>query len=104
MKPSYQTNALLNGKDSNISEKTRAVFYTPTGWLSIYSLACGYMESVEIDDDNRASLEMDGCFHVRGFVGGVHFWDTFDTVSGARGALIRRVRSMQGAADLAVAA
>ena len=53
-------------------------FKTKRGLLTMYSFLCGYIEKKEIDADNRATLELDGTFHVKGFKQGVHFWEVFE--------------------------
>ncbi len=50
-------------------------FYTATGWLTPYALACGY---IELRNDCR--LYRDGCYHVQGRGN----WETFSTLTEAR--------------------
>jgi len=64
--------------------ETKPKFYNKNGSLTIYSFACGYMETRDIDSNNRASLSLDGCWHVKGFLRGIHFWETFDKLTDAR--------------------
>jgi len=61
-------------------------FRAKTGLLTMYSYSCGYIDTKEIDAENRATLELDCIFHVKGFFKGVHFWKTFERndVKGAR--------------------
>lgn len=51
---------------------------TKRGTLTTYAFACGYVETNEIDNDNRATLQLDGKYHVKGFRQGIHFWEVFE--------------------------
>lgn len=53
-------------------------FKTKRGHNTIYAFLCGYIEQKEIDQNNRATLELDCIWHVKGFRDGVHFWETFE--------------------------
>lgn len=53
-------------------------FKTKRGKLTIYAFICGYIEIKESDADNRASLELDCIWHVKGFKNGVRFWEVFE--------------------------
>jgi len=72
-------------------------FKTSKGLLTMYALACGYMEvsrgygkSGTID----ISMYLDGCFHVRGYSPkeGRLFWDCFDTLPEARKSFFSRLK------------
>ena len=52
-------------------------FKTKRGLNTMYAFACGYIEQWEMDADNRATLELDSIFHVKGFLCGVRFWEVF---------------------------
>ena len=54
---------------------TSPIFYTATGLLTNYALACGYVET-----KNGYRLEKDGCYHVKG--NGI--WTTASTLTEAR--------------------
>lgn len=60
-------------------------FHTKSGWLKIYSLACGYMEFYEIGE-TTFTLFLDCLFHVRisKKYQGVTHWETFDNLQDAR--------------------
>lgn len=89
MKNPYKTNSFLEDKDREDFEK----FYTRDGWLTKYSLACGYIESLEIDSDNSITLQKEhGCYHVKGFIKGIHVWECFNTWTEARLFFIKVVR------------
>ena len=67
--------------------KQDRMFYTESGWLTPYALACGYIE--EHNRDNIwTSLWHEGCvYHVRQHDHNEHkriFWDSFDTLTEAR--------------------
>lgn len=53
-------------------------FKNKDGSNTLYAFACGYIETKTIDDNNRAILELEGTFHVKGFKNGVHFWEVFE--------------------------
>jgi len=56
-------------------------FYTATGWLTSYALACGYIEQ-KLRQGIQTTLWMEhGCLHVRQHdfqSRGRIFWDVFD--------------------------
>lgn len=57
-------------------------FYNKDGSLTAYAFACGYIEKTDIDENNRKSMYKEHCtFHVVGFNKGVHFWESFDTLT-----------------------
>lgn len=91
MKNPFKTNAFQ--KDKGIENFNK--FYTKGGWLTKYSLACGYIESLEVDSDNRLTLEKDGCYHVKGFIEGVHVWECFGTWTEARKFFIKQIRTIK---------
>ena len=52
--------------------------------LTAYALACGYVER-KGEGDNRTVLDREnGCYHVKGFTNGKHFWESFGTLTAAR--------------------
>ena len=53
-------------------------FRTKRGKLTVYSFLCGYIESKELDSANRATLELDCIWHVKGFKNGMNFWHVFE--------------------------
>ena len=53
-------------------------FRTKRGLLTVYSYSCGYIDRKEINSDNRATLELDCIWHVKGFKNGTHFWEVFE--------------------------
>lgn len=71
---------------SKLSAADLALFYDGE-WLSLYALACGYIERC-VTDVSHISLSNDspgsGVFHVRGLLGGEHYWETFEDVHSAR--------------------
>lgn len=83
MKNRYNTNNY--NKDLNVLDsETLNKFYEGVGWLSKYSLSCGYMEYIEIDD-NRISLFADECYQVKKCnKSGVVIWETFTSLFKAR--------------------
>jgi len=58
--------------DNNAKLKTKR------GKNTMYAFACGYIEQWEKDANNRATLELDSIFHVKGFLHGVRFWEVFE--------------------------
>lgn len=82
MKNTTSSNAYEQEKDDHNFD----VFYTDDGWLTEYSLGCGYLEKVDRDKE-WLSLWKEGCFHVR-----LHdfekqervFWEAFDDLDSAR--------------------
>ena len=61
-------------------------FYTRDGWLSDYSLDCGYLEHV-YHNNQWLLLWKDGCYHVRWFDFAENkrvLWETFDSLTEAR--------------------
>lgn len=82
-------------------------FYTRSGWLSDYALACGYIERLDLKYEDGMStmwlsLWLDGCYHVRAHnfaTGERMFWDSFDTLAEARARFIEaHTAIMEGAA------
>ncbi len=74
-------------------------FYTAKGWLTVYALACGYLETNDTYNTGKIRIWMalDGaCYAVRGFEnghdGGRLFWDCFDTLPEARKAFAARLK------------
>jgi hypothetical protein len=62
----------------------RDKFRRADGTLTQYALACGYMEHYE-NEHGRVSMEMDASvFHVKGFMDGERFWDTYEKLETAR--------------------
>jgi hypothetical protein len=60
------------------------ILKTNSGRLTAYGLARGYVER-KGDSDNRAVLEREhNVYHVKGFKNGVHFWESFHTLTNAR--------------------
>lgn len=60
-------------------------FKTKDGFLNSYAFSCGYVEKYEIDTNNRKTMYKEyNCFHVNGFLNGIHFWKSFDTLLGAK--------------------
>ena len=64
-------------------------FKTKLGWLTPYALACGYVESFEINNVSLTLWMYAGCpgYHVREHDHNEHarvFWDSFDTLTDAR--------------------
>lgn len=53
-------------------------FKTKSGHNTVYAFACGYIEKKEFDADNRATLELDCIWHVKGFKQGARFWEVFE--------------------------
>lgn len=88
----YQSNAFA-GEYSQADKKR---FYTASGWLSPYALACGYMESIIFQKQNPAfpadiimSLQKDGLYQVKAFnhTTGMRIeWSSHETLSQARAA------------------
>ena len=65
--------------------KNTPQFKTKTGRLTVYALACGYVERSERDNGNRVSLSREGSlYHVRGFRDGEHFANAFHYIGAAR--------------------
>jgi ActR/RegA family two-component response regulator len=62
-------------------------FFTKSGWLTVYALACGYIESVDSETITLV-LEHNGRqWDVRGFdhaAGRRVCWETFERLPGAR--------------------
>lgn len=49
-------------------------FYKKNGQLTAYGLACGYIETFELDSENRVSLFREhNVYHIKGFIKGKHF-------------------------------
>ena len=69
-------------------------FKMENGKLTRYAFACGYIERIDINDNNRGHicLEPNG-YHVKGFQNGCHFWDIFNRVADAR----KRLNQLKGA-------
>lgn len=85
MKNITKSNAYTKGTD-----EFNPKFYQKSGWLTIYSLACGYIEFVEING-NRLTLSYEGaCFHVKLN----SQWDSFDTHPEAKKAFINHYKSI----------
>ena len=79
------------------SAEDTAKFYRPNGWLSAYSLACGYVESAQ-----GTHLTLDGCYHVQGpllptdsreHVERGTYWETFGTYTEAKRDFVSRVKT-----------
>jgi len=68
--------ARLNSSIADTREIRLAEFYTLSGELTPYALACGYVQTY----GEHVRLFEDGCFHVQG--GGE--WETFSTLTEAR--------------------
>ena len=60
-------------------------FYNSEGFLTAYAFSCGYVEKKEIDSDNRKTMYKEcSVYHVSGFKDGVHFGESFGTLSEAK--------------------
>jgi len=67
-------------------EKHGKQFYNKKDQLTVYSLACGYIEEFEANDKTM-SLSLDGLFQVKGYDFKNHirlFWESFETLTEAR--------------------
>lgn len=54
-------------------------FYRKDGTLTKYALACGYVEKMELDTNNRVTLYQEhSTFHIVGFFKGERFWLSYD--------------------------
>ena len=59
-------------------------FHNKDGNLTMYSFACGYVERYEDGDDRLTLLREPNDWHVKGFIDGVHVWESFERLSDAR--------------------
>jgi hypothetical protein len=61
-------------------------FYNADGSLTIYALACGYIEEKETDQGHFTMWMEHGAFHVRGYSHDHErlMWDVFNNVTKAR--------------------
>ncbi len=67
-------------------EKHGKQFYNKKNQLTVYSLACGYIEAFEANEKTM-SLSLDGVFQVKGYDFKNHvrlFWESFGTLTEAR--------------------
>jgi hypothetical protein len=68
----------VNGKP------VKSAFHNKNGTLSMYSFACGYLEKYENGEDRLTIMREPGNWQVKGFLNGVHVWESFESVSDAR--------------------
>ena len=66
----------------------RSRFYLKNGDLSLYSLACGYLQQFSAGE-RMVELSLDGCYHVKTYKEEKEHrsrltWDCFDTLGEAR--------------------
>ena len=60
-------------------------FYTAKGFLNAYGFACGYVEKLDVNENNRKTMYKEhNTFHVVGYNNGLHFWESFDTLTEAK--------------------
>jgi hypothetical protein len=60
-------------------------FYNSNGFLTSYAFSCGYIQKEDVNENNRKTMYKEHCvFHVKGFNQGVHFWETFSTLTEAK--------------------
>jgi hypothetical protein len=60
-------------------------FYTSNGFLTSYAFNCGYVERLEVNENNRKTMFKEhNTFHVNGFNNSSHFWESFDTLTEAK--------------------
>lgn len=84
---------------------TKSRFYTKTGWLSPYALACGYIECQRVihtlpgggHEDVRVTLERDSaCIHIKASGRYTRIWESFDTLTEARKFFKKTLRELGG--------
>jgi hypothetical protein len=63
---------------------TEIIFNNKNGTLTPYAFACGYVEIYTKGDDRATLLRKPNDWHVKGFRGGCHFWESFERLSDAR--------------------
>jgi hypothetical protein len=68
----------------NNDKPLESKFHNKEGNLTMYSFACGYVERYEDGEDRLTLFREPGGWQVKGFVGGVHIWESFDRISDAR--------------------
>lgn len=72
-------------------------FKTKNGWLTVYALACGYVE--EFDNGKaRLTIELNGGFQVKWYPyvqQGKMAWERFDTIVEARKCFKQYKKEMQ---------
>jgi hypothetical protein len=62
-----------------------AQFYTSNGFLTSYGFSCGYTQKSDIDENNRKTMYKEhNTFHINGLLNGLHFWESFDTLTEAK--------------------
>lgn len=77
---------------------TRTVQGEQRHWLSQYALDCGYVEKAEIDNQWITLWKEGDCYHVRHHNFGTNervFWDTFESLTVARGRLQCAVETLE---------
>ncbi|MFA5670242.1 MAG: hypothetical protein WC967_13450 [Balneolaceae bacterium] len=78
---------------------TKDKFKNKDGSLTLYALACGYLQQKKLQDDTIiVELSLDGCFHVKVFddCGLLNrerlSWDCYDTLTEARKAYKQAIK------------
>lgn len=87
----FNREPLLHGKGNK-----NEVGYTNDGWLNLYALNCGYIESIEVEETS-VILWLEGVYHVRVYDHGRHeriCWESFDTVGEARKFFLQQVEAL----------
>jgi hypothetical protein len=69
-------------KRTNKPEKSQ--FHTAAGLLTAYAFACGYVEKYETGEDRLTLCREPNDWHVKGFIDGVHVWESFEPLKEAR--------------------
>jgi hypothetical protein len=59
-------------------------FYTKTGQLTDYALACGYMQTFEALDERLCLYKEHNAYHVKMTSNVSRVWEVFDTLTEAR--------------------
>jgi len=90
----YVKNIKTNSFHKEVNEDTKTLFYTKTGKLSEYALACGYIESVELNGVILTLEKDSACIHIKGYNNNIRdreFWDSYDTLTEARKEYTKRI-------------
>lgn len=81
----------------SLPEATLRTFYTASGWLTRYALACGYIERAEKAGVSTTLWYEHGTIHVRQHAeSGRVLWESFDSLPQARARFKRALK--EGAA------
>jgi len=80
---------------------TKDKFKNKDGSLTLYSLACGYLQQKKLHDDTIiVELSLDGCFHIKVYKDcGLNreslLWDCYDTLTEARKAYRQAIKEFK---------